>query len=512
MIMIIILAVYFMGGAAAWISGKLNTALSRWTALIAAAANLVISVYIWAADFEQILPGKENWILDFRSEWIPRFGISVHFSMDGLSLLLVILTSFIGVISVIISWTEIKKNSQFFYFNLMFILAGITGVFISLDLFLFYFFWEVMLIPMYFLIALWGHENRQYAAYKFFIFTQAGGLLLFLSILGLYFAHGSSTGIYTFDYTELLGTTLDPGFSVLLMSGFLAAFLVKIPAIPFHTWLPDAHTEAPTAGSVILAGLLLKTGAYGILRFVIPLFPQTSDDFMIPAMIIGSVGILYGAKLAFAQTDLKRLVAYSSISHMGFVLIGAFTRNELAIQGVIMQMLTHAVSTGALFVIVGIIQERIHTRNINEMGGLWEKAPGLAGITMVFSMASLGLPGLGNFIAEILILAGSFQTSVLWTSIASAGLIASAVYSLKIVQRVFHGKKTKEWALSDINTRETLAAGAMMLLIIWLGVNPQPVLDTSRNSVKIIMSSRETETQFNPKALLMIDKKDGVEE
>jgi NADH-quinone oxidoreductase subunit M len=311
--------------------------------------------------------------------------------------------------------------------------------------------------------------------------------------LGLYFAHYGSTGERSFDYFDLLGTTLNPGFAALLMAGFMIAFLVKIPAVPFHTWLPDAHTEAPTAGSVILAGLLLKTGAYGLLRFVIPFFPEASRDFMIPAMIIGAAGILYGAKLAFAQTDLKRLVAYSSVSHMGFVLVGTFAMNELALQGVVMQIITHGISTGALFILVGALQERIHTRNIDEMGGLWEKVPRMAGIGMLFAMASLGLPGLGNFIAEFQVLAGAFRADIFWTSIATVGLIASTVYSLKIVQRVFHGRKLKEWNLPDFNFREIIVMGSLIISIVWLGLYPQPVLDTSRNSVIQIQNSGRTE-------------------
>jgi NADH-quinone oxidoreductase subunit M len=512
MIMIQLILILLIAGILAWVSGRINGAIPRWISLIAALTNLIISVSVWIAHYDSVtLTGGGLWILEIQRDWIPRFGISMHFAMDGLSLLMVVLTSLLGVLSVLISWTEIKERVGFFHFNLMFILAGITGVFLALDLFLFYFFWEVMLIPMYFLIGIWGHENRQYAAYKFFIFTQASGLLMLLSILGLYFAQGASTGNYSFDYFNLIGTELSPGFAALLMGGFLIAFLVKVPAVPFHTWLPDAHTEAPTAGSVILAGLLLKTGAYGILRFVIPFFPEASKDFMIPAMIIGAIGILYGAKLAFAQTDLKRLVAYSSVSHMGFVLVGAFTLNELALQGVVMQMITHGISTGALFILVGALQERIHTRNIDEMGGLWEKVPRMAGIGMLFAMASLGLPGLGNFIAEFQVLAGSFQADIFWTSIATLGLIASTVYSLKIVQRVFHGNKLKEWNLPDFNMREIIIMASLIISIVWLGLYPQTVLDTSRNSVTKISRPEEIKTSSveiqNEDDIFFIEKK-----
>lgn len=513
MIMIIILLILLLGGLLAWLTEKMNETIPRVVSLLAVSSTLIISVYLWIVYYDSItMTGGGSWILNYKTEWMPRFGIGIHFAMDGLSLLLVTLTSLLGVLSVLISWNEITNRVGFFHFNLLFILAGITGVFLALDLFLFYFFWEVMLIPMYFLIAIWGHENRQYAAYKFFIFTQASGLLMFLSILALFFAHGSSTGNYSFDYNDLLGTKLAPGFAALLMSGFLIAFLVKVPAVPFHTWLPDAHTEAPTAGSVILAGLLLKTGAYGILRFVIPFFPQAASDFMIPAMIIGTVGILYGAKLAFGQKDLKRLVAYSSVSHMGFVLVGAFTMNELALQGVVIQMLAHGLTTGALFILVGSLQERIHTRDVDEMGGLWENIPRMGGITMLFVMGSLGLPGLGNFIAEFLTLAGAFQVNIFWTSFATAGLIASTLYSLKIVQRVFHGAKLKEWHVPDYGFRELVITGSLIISIIWIGVYPQAVLNTSKKSVLNITASGKTNTRallYNPE--IFINKnKEGV--
>jgi NADH-quinone oxidoreductase subunit M len=344
---------------------------------------------------------------------------------------------------------------------------------------------------MYFLIAIWGHENRIYASYKFFIFTQASGLLMFLAILGLYFIHGSQTGNYTFDYMQLLGTNPNPSVAFLLMLGFLIAFVVKLPAVPFHNWLPDAHTEAPTAGSVILAGLLLKTGAYGILRFVIPFFPEAAKDFQLIAFILGSAGILYGAMLAFAQTDLKRLVAYSSVSHMGFVLLGAYSFNELALQGTVMQMITHGISTGALFILVGMLQERIHTRDLNLMGGLWAKVPVMGGVGLLFALASLGLPGLGNFIAEFLVLAGSYQADKILTAVAALGLIASTIYSLRIVQKVFYGKQEKEWQLPDLNFREITVMSSLIIVIVWLGLFPQQVFDISQKSVNKILNSVE---------------------
>ena len=492
MILIFIIVILFAGGLLAWLFSKISEVLARWISLIFLSAGLVLAVILWLSSSGSFdVNNGQNWITEVSYKWIPQFGISFHFAADGLSILLILLTLFLGIVSVLTSWKGITKNVGFYHFNLMWILAGITGVFTSLDLFLFYSFWEVMLIPMYFLIGIWGHENRVYASFKFFIFTQASGLLMFVAILALYFIHAHNTGNYTFDYTALLGTKLSPAAGMWIMLGFLIAFLVKLPAVPFHNWLPDAHTEAPTAGSVILAGLLLKTGAYGILRFVIPLFPEASRTFAPVCIILGVTGILYGAKLAFAQTDFKRLVAYTSVSHMGFVLLGAFAFNQLAMQGVVIQMLTHGISTGALFILVGSIQDRIHTRDLNQLGGLWDQVPRMGGIALLFAMASLGLPGLGNFIAEFLILAGSFQFTAFWTIIATLGLVASTLYSLRILQKVFFGKKKKEWQISDFDGREIFMMASLIIAIVWIGLYPQSFLNTSESSVRRIINHSE---------------------
>jgi NADH-quinone oxidoreductase subunit M len=356
-----------------------------------------------------------------------------------------------------------------------------------MDLFLFYFFWEVMLVPMYFLIAIWGDTNRRYASFKFFIFTQAGGLLMLLSILALYFVNGQASGVYTFDYFSFLNASLAPSTAKWIMMGFLIAFVVKLPMVPFHNWLPDAHSEAPTAGSLILAGLLLKTGAYGIIRFVITLFPQASAEIAWWAMLLGVIGIIYGAMLAYAQTDLKRLIAYTSVSHMGFILLGVFAFRELAMQGVIMQMLTHGISTGALFVLAGMLKERLHTRDINHMGGLWTHLPAMGGVAMLFTMASLGLPALGNFIAEFLILLGTYPVSPGLTIVASLGLVFSALYSLRMMQRVFLGEPRSTIPLADFNIRELVTMAALTIGIVALGLFPQPVLDMVSTVVKAVV-------------------------
>jgi NADH-quinone oxidoreductase subunit M len=339
---------------------------------------------------------------------------------------------------------------------------------------------------MYFLIRVWGHERRRYAAYKFFIFTQAGGLLLLLAILGIYFEHGRAGGGYTFDYRALLDGRPAGGYAAWCLVGFTLAFLVKLPGIPFHTWLPDAHTEAPTAGSVILAGLLLKTGAYGLLRFAAPLFPEAASGLAPAAMVIGVAGIVYGAVLAFAQRDLKRLVAYTSISHMGFVLLGVFTFDELALGGVTLQMLCHGVSTGALFVLVGALGARLHTRDMDRMGGLRDALPRLSAAIMVFAMASLGLPGLGNFVGEFLTLAGTFREAAWAASLATTGLVFATVYSLWIIQRTLHGRRPASSSLSagDLSPRETAVTAAMVVVIVALGLFPQPVLRTARSALR----------------------------
>jgi NADH-quinone oxidoreductase subunit M len=420
--------------------------------------------------------------------WIDQLGIRIHLALDGLSLLLLLLTGFIGVIAVAASWTEIEERVGFFHFHLMWVLSGIAGVFLSIDLFLFYFFWEMMLVPMYFLIGMWGHERRVYAAVKFFIFTQISGLLMLIAIVALAFAHARATGIFTFDYMQLLGTPLPPATARWLLLGFFGAFAVKLPAVPVHTWLPDAHTEAPTAGSVVLASLMLKTGAYGLLRFAVPLFRDAAIAFAPVAIALGVAGVLYGAVLAFGQTDLKRLVAYTSVSHMGFVLIGIFAGTTLALQGVVLQMLCHGVSTGALFVLVGGLQERVHTRDMRRLGGLWPTMPRMGGMTMFFALASMGLPGLGNFVAEFLVLVGTYRVSPVATIVASIGLILSTVYALWMVQATFQGPARAGAAdeathgtvrLTDLGAREMAVAIALVIALVWLGMYPQPFVDAA---------------------------------
>lgn len=481
MILLWLILIPFLAGIFAWIFAKFNFhLLARWTCLIALGMDLTLGLTLWC-DHNSVMAfmNQGQWLQEFQLQWIPQLGINFYLAMDGLSLLMVILTAFLGLIAILASWTEIEEHVGFFHFNLMWIIAGVMGVFLSLDLFLFYFFWEMMLIPMYLLIGIWGHENRIYASVKFFIFTQAGGMLMLLSLLGLYFAHYQQTGFFSFQYADLLKTTLSPRMEMFLMLGLFVGFAVKLPVFPFHTWLPDAHTEAPTAGSVILAGVLLKTGAYGLLRFVLPIFPNATQEFSLFFMTLGVIGALYGAVLAFAQTDIKRLVAYSSVSHMGLVLVGIFARTELSLQGAVIEMICHGLSTGGLFLLAGTIQECTHTRNIERLGGLFTLAPRMGVIGIFFAMASLGLPGLGNFVGEFLVLFGSFTISPTTTVVATVGLVAGTIYSLWIIQKVFHGEPRESFKIPDFSFRHLMTFGSMMIALVWIGLNPQPVINTA---------------------------------
>ncbi len=482
MILVWMISILLFGGLLCWIVAQQRPVLAKWIALLAVSTDFVIICCLYLQN-KTVASAVSPWFINYTINWIPSFGISFHVALDGLSLVLLLLTFFLGLLSVLCSWNEIKEKTGFYFFNLLWTLAGISGVFIAMDLFLFYFFWEVMLVPMYFLIAIWGDTNRRYAAYKFFIFTQAGGLLMLLAILALYFIHGKQSGVYSFDYFSLQNTTLEPSTARWIMLGFLIAFIVKLPVVPFHNWLPDAHSEAPTAGSLLLAGLLLKTGAYGIIRFVLVLFPQASAEISWWAMLFAVIGIVYGALLAFAQTDIKRLIAYTSVSHMGFVLLGIFAFREIAMQGVVIQILAHGISTGALFVMAGMLKERLHTRDIGQMGGLWTWMPSMGGAAMLFTMASLGLPMLGNFIAEFLILQGAFSTNAVFTVIASLGLILAALYSLRLMQKVFLGQPATTIPVKDFSIREWIVMAMLGISIVVLGLYPQPVMDMVKSII-----------------------------
>ncbi len=486
MILLWILVAPVVAGVLAWAAARTSDAWPRIISLAATLVSFVLTFVAWFAAGGANPLARGKWVQELDWPWIPDFGIRFHLAMDGLSFLLVALTFLIGVLAILASWSEIRERVGFFHLNLMWILAGIAGVFLAMDLFLFYFAWEVMLVPMYFLIAIWGHERRIYSAIKFFIFTQLSGLLMLVAILALAFAYRAQTGSFSFQYSDLLGVGLDAGAAFWIMLGFFIAFAVKLPMVPFHTWLPDAHTEAPTAGSVILAALMLKTGGYGLLRFVFPMFPEAARDFAPVAMTLAVAGILYGSLQAFAQTDLKRLIAYTSVSHLGFVLLGAFAWNELALQGAVVTMIAHGLSTGALFVTVGALQERMHTREMDRMGGLWSTAPYLSGSAMVFTMASLGLPGLADFVGEFLVLLGTYRVSRALAALAAIGVLAATIYGMKLIQRTFHGPNVHGWAFADLRPREALIAAVVIVNLLWIGLYPRPILDAFRPAMETL--------------------------
>lgn len=493
----------FIGGLLSWQAERFGDKVPRWIALSSMILLFACTLNLWLKydySLANLSAGQSVWAEEFQVNWIPRFGISFHLALDGLSILMLLLTAFLGVLAVVCSWTEVKRKVGFFHLNLLWILGAVAGVFLALDMFLFFFFWEMMLIPMYFLISLWGHKSvegkgRVEAATKFFIYTQSSGLLLLLAIIGLVFVHYMQTDVLTFDYSALRNTQMSASLEMILMLGFFIAFAVKFPVVPFHSWLPDAHSQAPTAGSVDLAGILLKTAAYGMLRFAIPFFPNASQEIAPLAMWLGVAGIIYGAYVAYSQDDIKRMIAYTSISHMGFVLIGIYSFNQIAMQGVVVQMLAHGISAAGLFIISGQLYERLKTRDLNKMGGLSSRMSGIPPIAMFFAAASLGLPGLGNFVGEFLILVGTFKVDMTVALFATSGLVLGAVYSLILVQRSLHGPAQSNEPLAGINARELTMMLSLIFILVWLGLYPQPVLDTSAavmNSIGQLITSSQS--------------------
>ncbi len=419
-----------------------------------------------------------------QENWISALGISYHIGIDGISLWLVLLTTFLTPVCILAAWNSVEKGLSGFMMSLLALETGMLGVFCALDLFLFFVFWESMLIPMYFLIGIWGGERRIYATIKFVLYTMAGSALMLVGILALYFQNDNS-----FDLTTLSGPF---EHSDLLFLAFFVAFAIKVPLFPFHTWLPDAHVEAPTVGSVILAGVLLKMGTYGIIRFCLPLFPDAAEKFTPLIVPLAVIGIIYGALVAMVQPDLKKLVAYSSVSHLGFVVLGLFSKNLAGLQGSVLQMINHGLSTGALFLLVGMIYERRHSRMIVDFGGLSKRMPIFATVFMIVTLSSIGLPGLNGFVGEFMILFGSFVQgafSKVYVVFATAGVILAAVYMLWMFQRVMFGTldKTNE-NLPDLNAREIVVMLPLLLFIVWIGVYPKPFLNKMEKSVGLVVT------------------------
>ncbi len=479
--------------------------LLKWVALCFTLVNFALSLVMV---FSGRAASASGFSFEENVPWITAINTNYHVGVDGLSLWLVILTTFIMPISVISAWNAVEKRPAAFYAFILLLESAMIGVFVSLDLLVFYLFFEASLIPMFFLIGIWGGENRIYAAVKFFIFTALGSLLMLAAIIALYYVHAAETGIGTFDFVVLM-KTMELGqlsftgplatTGTLLFLAFAIAFAIKVPLFPFHTWLPDAHTEAPTAGSVILAAVLLKMGTYGLMRFNFTLFPDQSRELAWIFIILAIIGIIYGALVAMVQPDVKRLVAYSSVAHMGFVILGMFSFTELGMQGALYQMLNHGVSTGALFLLVGFIYERRHTRAISDFGGLANVMPVYATIFVITAMSSVGLPFLNGFVGEFLIMVGMWKSTILgitattnWnyvaTMLAGTGVIFAAVYLLWMIQRVFFGKVTndKNKNLADLSWREIGLITPLLFLMVYMGVYPRPFLDASKDAVTAI--------------------------
>ena len=449
--------------------------------------------------FDTAEPGFQNVV---SIPWVEAWGISYSVGVDGISILMILLTTFIMPLSVAGSFSYITKRERAFYAMLLFLTTGMIGVFVALDLFLFYVFWEIMLIPMYFLIGIWGGKRRIYSAVKFFLYTAAGSLLMLVAIVTLAWLFRSDAGAWSFAYEDLLSVELARRAQLWLFGGFALAFAIKVPLFPFHTWLPDAHVEAPTAGSVILAGVLLKMGVYGFLRFGLPLFPAAATDpAVVNAMLaLGVIGILYAAWVAAVQPDAKKLIAYTSVAHLGFVVLGVFGLTTQGIEGGILQMVNHGISTGALFLLVGMLYERRHTRRIADFGGIAKVMPVFAFALVVVALSSVGLPGTNGFVGEFLILLGTFRTHPWMAAVATTGVIFAACYMLPMVQRILFNQLDREenHSLRDVNGRERLILAPLLALILLIGVWPGPFLDRTRASVEALVEHVEARTAVAP--------------
>jgi NADH-quinone oxidoreductase subunit M len=468
----------------------------KTVATLVAVVDFVVSLPLWWA-FDR---GADGFQFVEKASWIPSLGVNYHFGIDGISLILILLTTLMGVIAVVCSFSAIEQRQKEYYVLLLLLQTFMIGTFCCLDLFLFYVFWEVMLVPMYFLIGVWGGGRRLYAAIKFFLYTLAGSVLMLLGIIALYFYN--TTGFlgykglgnapsFSIEQLTQVAQQMPAALQVWLFFAFFLGFAIKVPMFPFHTWLPDAHTEAPTAGSVILAAILLKMGTYGFVRFSLPMFPEAVRNSRVIAVMVtlSIIGIVYGAMVTLVQKDMKRLIAYSSVSHLGFVMLGIFALNMAGIQGGILQMVNHGISTGGLFLLVGIVYERRHTRMISEYGGLAKPMPVYATYFMIMALSSMGLPLLNGFIGEFTILQGAFEKSFWWAFCAATGIVLGAAYLLWLYQRIFFGEVTNaaNEKLADLTFREQLTLAPLVILALWIGLYPRPIFEVIRRpSEKIV--------------------------
>ena len=475
--------------------GRADDIANAGSARVIAFVTLLIEFLVSAGLWWTFDPARSTWQNVVMKPWIPEWGANFVVGIDGIALMMILLTTFIMPLSVLGSWTSIREKLPAYYALLLVLTTGMIGVFISLDLLLFYVMWEVMLVPMYFIIGIWGGERRLYASIKFFLYTMIGSLLMLVAILYLWIQTWQA-GAPSFSYDTLLRSVdVSRTAGLLLFGAFFLAFAVKVPMFPFHTWLPDAHVEAPTAGSVILAGIMLKMGTYGFLRFAMPLFP---DIVMMPAvrttmLALAVIGIIYGALVAMVQPDFKKLVAYSSVSHLGFVMLGILALTMESVQGALMVMINHGISTGALFFLIGMIYERRHSRLIDAYGGIARVVPLFAAMLTIVSLSSIGLPGTNGFVGEFLVLIGSFRTQPIWTVVASTGVIFAAAYLLWAIQRILFQPVTnaENERLTDLNLREAVIMAALVIPILWIGLYPKPILERMERSAAQFISDVE---------------------
>src|SRR2546426_5007337 len=488
----IVLSLPLAGAALLLLVSKQNENAIRWIATIVPFMGFAVSIPLWFW-YNPSTPGYQ---FVEQAPWIPSVGAQYFLGVDGFSALLILLTTMMGFIAVLSSWTAITERVKEYYIFLLLLQTGMLGAFMSLDFLLFFLFWEVMLVPMYFLIGIWGSDRRLYSAIKFFLYTLVGSVVMLLGILALYFHNHTVTGVYSFDVTQYHKLAVPFNLQWWVFLAFFLGFAIKVPMFPFHTWLPDAHTDAPTAASVILAAVLLKMGTYGFLRFSLPILPEASRQFVPMVVLLCIIGIVYGALVALAQRDWKRLVAYSSVSHMAMGMLGMFALNPVGITGSIVQQLNHGISTGALFLIVGIVYERRHTREISEYGGLSKVMPVFAAIFLIMTMSSIGLPALNGFIGEFLILLGVFTAShpflgggKVWAAFAASGIVLGAAYMLYLYQRTMFGKieNPKNERLLDLSQREFATFAPLIVLAVWIGIYPSPFLRRLEKSVEHIV-------------------------